>query len=92
MVLADEATYEDGVRCVVMPCCGFTFDEAHLDWKTSPDQYTSPCCRPWNEANVTQGAEALAEHFGYDIDAKEEIYDRAYWTSLAAAVLEAASK
>jgi len=43
-VLASEADYEDGVRCVVMPCCAFTFDACHTDDKSDPPTYTCPQC------------------------------------------------
>ena len=45
-VLAADADYEDAVRCVVMPCCGFTFDAIHTDHGREPEQYTCPCCAP----------------------------------------------
>jgi len=45
-VEATEADYEDGVRCVVMPCCGFTFDAGHTDDRVEPPRYTCPLCRP----------------------------------------------
>lgn len=44
VVLASEADYEDGVRCVVMPCCGFTFDAGHADDRIEPARYSCPIC------------------------------------------------
>jgi hypothetical protein len=46
VISAAEADYEDGVRCVVMPCCGFTFDAGHTDDRVNPPRYTCPQCRP----------------------------------------------
>lgn len=43
-VLASEAEYEDNVHCIVMPCCGFTFDSSYVDDKVEPPQYTCPNC------------------------------------------------
>lgn len=43
-VLHDEATFEEGVRCVVMPCCGFTFDANHFDDVPGEASYTCPLC------------------------------------------------
>lgn len=42
----DEAEYEDGVRCVVMPCCAFTFDASHTDDGSDPPTYTCPLGHP----------------------------------------------
>lgn len=42
-VRPDEADYEEGVRCVVMPCCGFTYDAIHV---TTDDDYVCPLCAP----------------------------------------------
>jgi hypothetical protein len=44
VIPASEADYEDGVRCVVMPCCAFTMDASHTDHGIDPPQYTCPCC------------------------------------------------
>ena len=44
--VADElesVEYEDGVRCVVMPCCAFTMDACHTDGD-DPNTYTCPQC------------------------------------------------
>jgi hypothetical protein len=37
-----EVTFADDVRCVVMPCCGFTFDADHTD--RDGDTWTCPIC------------------------------------------------
>lgn len=42
----DRADYEEGVRCVVMPCCGFTYDAIHV---TTDDDYVCPLCAPVTE-------------------------------------------
>lgn len=39
---ADELTFHENVRCVEMPCCGFTFDADHQD--TDSDTWSCPCC------------------------------------------------
>lgn len=44
IVTAASAEYEEGVRCVVMPCCGFTFDACHTDDGIVPARYTCPLC------------------------------------------------
>ena len=46
MILASMADYEENVRCVVMPCCGFTFDAVHTDDHVTPERYTCPLCCP----------------------------------------------
>lgn len=46
VVLVTDADYEQNVRCVVMPCCGFTFDASHVDDGLEPAQYTCPLCVP----------------------------------------------
>jgi hypothetical protein len=45
-LLANKAEYEPCVRCVVMPCCGFTFDADHSDDGSDPPTYTCPLCHP----------------------------------------------
>lgn len=37
----DNADYEEGVRCVVMPCCGFTYDAIHTNGRGI---YSCPLC------------------------------------------------
>ena len=44
VVLAAEADYVEGVHCVVMPCCGFTFDACHTDDRSDPPTYSCPNC------------------------------------------------
>lgn len=43
---AAELQYHDGVRCVEMPCCGFTFDADHTDNGSDSPTYTCPLCHP----------------------------------------------
>lgn len=38
----DDWVVEEGVRCVVAPCCAFTFDAHHTDASTG--LYSCPCC------------------------------------------------
>jgi hypothetical protein len=45
-IFADMADYEHDVTCVVMPCCGFTFDAKHTDDVPGPPKYTCPLCEP----------------------------------------------
>jgi hypothetical protein len=47
---AEQVTFEEGVRCVVMPCCGFTFDADHSDDKVEPPRWTCPVCEPPSDA------------------------------------------
>jgi hypothetical protein len=35
---------EEGVRCVVAPCCAFTFDAGHTDTDVDSGTYSCPCC------------------------------------------------
>lgn len=42
----EEVMFERGVRCVVMPCCGFTFDAEHTDGDKVPLTWTCPLCVP----------------------------------------------
>lgn len=44
VVDAAEADYIEGVRCVAMPCCGFTFDAGHTDDGVEPPRYSCPIC------------------------------------------------
>lgn len=39
----ENATYIEGVRCVAMPCCGFTYDAVHTDGR---GLYSCPLCEP----------------------------------------------
>lgn len=44
-VLESDADYEEGVRCVVMRCCGFTFDANHFDDVPGEARYSCPSCQ-----------------------------------------------
>ena len=41
---ASDWAVEDGVRCVVAPCCAFTFDARHTDGAS--EEYSCPLCEP----------------------------------------------
>ena len=43
-VAVTDAEFENGVRCVTMPCCAFTFDADHTD--QDGKTYTCPLCSP----------------------------------------------
>lgn len=64
IVRASEADYEDGVRCVVMPCCGFAFDACHEDDGSDPPTYTCPLCSvpdaPTHSHDGTVGCRCVA--------------------------------
>jgi hypothetical protein len=53
-VLEADADYEDCVRCVVMPCCGFTFSAGHTDDRVLPAQYTCPLCESGGSTDATK--------------------------------------
>jgi hypothetical protein len=57
VIRRDEAEYEDGVRCVVMPCCAFTFDAGHTDDVSGGETYTCPLC---NDQGPVADRDALA--------------------------------
>jgi hypothetical protein len=44
--LEHEVTFHEGVRCVEMPCCGFTFDADHADEGGDWLVWTCPNCQP----------------------------------------------
>jgi hypothetical protein len=54
--------FEDGVRCVVMHCCGFTFDAVHTD---EDGGYSCPAC-----AEISPGRLAAAEQRAQDFATK----------------------
>lgn len=41
--MSDDWQIEEGVRCVVAPCCGFTFDASHVD-DVPGGGYSCPSC------------------------------------------------
>lgn len=43
------ATYKEGVKVVIMPCCGFSFDAVHTDDVEPEGYYTCPLCSPIEE-------------------------------------------
>jgi len=41
-VRVEDADFEEGIRVVVMPCCGFSFDAIHAD--LDGETYSCPSC------------------------------------------------
>jgi hypothetical protein len=44
-LLEHELMFHEGVLCVEMPCCGFTFDAEHSDDRSDPSTWSCPLCR-----------------------------------------------
>jgi hypothetical protein len=63
--------FEDGVRCVVMHCCGFTFDAVHTD---EDGGYSCPACAeisPGRLAEVEQRAQGFATKWADEIEKRQ---------------------
>lgn len=56
-VAVEDAEFVDGVRCVHMDCCGFTYDAIHTFGKGT--HYTCPLCEPDDSDRLTAEVERL---------------------------------